>query len=546
MANDEKRYLRVSSGVLSHLNDQRKNKVLCDMTIVVDGHDFNAHKCVLAASSPYFESLFRSNMKESQTGKVELQCTSAEGMEAILSYMYTVDVTLTMDIIDVVVSGADHLLLTELKKVCEVYIIDHLTTSNCLWALNLADLYNLSQWVHEKASRVLMRQFSKVLQDEQNEALLMELSAHRIYNILSDGRLTDRKEEDLFEFLVKWVRHSQKERKATLSKLMSKLHLETVNKQYLVSRIKKEPLVRCNRDCRMYVRQAMKYNVLSDRTICSVPLKAHPGRLVDVVVVACSYCIFGYVLDENRWIHLRDWDEKWPLSYKAVKRGNQLLFLTKRTKPLIGTDYLYDPLTDTWLKYSGTQHEYNSSWLQKSPLQMEGVQLQHMVVTANGQIYAIYFDDENFIVWNVIKEDNAWLFVVADDGHVSTKQFVNTCGNPCITIETPDGIEVEIPGNRKVVISNEPNQGVFTRDSSLPQIPIARSNAGICNINGDIFVCGGICHTKSESGLIFHEFVSSVCIFDSAKQIWRDLTRMPVNTWVLGCGLFQLPYEYTQ
>lgn len=42
------------TAVLDGLNRQREDGRLCDLSIHVQGHVFKAHRCVLAASSPYF------------------------------------------------------------------------------------------------------------------------------------------------------------------------------------------------------------------------------------------------------------------------------------------------------------------------------------------------------------------------------------------------------------------------------------------------------------------------------------------------------------
>lgn len=42
------------ASVLDGLNRQRAEGRLCDLSIHVQGHVFKAHRCVLAASSPYF------------------------------------------------------------------------------------------------------------------------------------------------------------------------------------------------------------------------------------------------------------------------------------------------------------------------------------------------------------------------------------------------------------------------------------------------------------------------------------------------------------
>lgn len=44
----------VRASVLENLNRQREEGQLCDLSIQVQGQVFRAHRCVLAASSPYF------------------------------------------------------------------------------------------------------------------------------------------------------------------------------------------------------------------------------------------------------------------------------------------------------------------------------------------------------------------------------------------------------------------------------------------------------------------------------------------------------------
>lgn len=42
------------AAVMDNLNRQREEGRLCDLSIHVQGQVFKAHRCVLAASSPYF------------------------------------------------------------------------------------------------------------------------------------------------------------------------------------------------------------------------------------------------------------------------------------------------------------------------------------------------------------------------------------------------------------------------------------------------------------------------------------------------------------
>ncbi|KAL0169149.1 hypothetical protein M9458_033745, partial [Cirrhinus mrigala] len=47
------------ANILLCLNEQRKQDVLCDVTVLVEGREIRAHRAVLAACSQYFSLLLR-------------------------------------------------------------------------------------------------------------------------------------------------------------------------------------------------------------------------------------------------------------------------------------------------------------------------------------------------------------------------------------------------------------------------------------------------------------------------------------------------------
>uniref|UniRef100_A0A8C2FC50 BTB domain-containing protein n=1 Tax=Cyprinus carpio TaxID=7962 RepID=A0A8C2FC50_CYPCA len=53
------------NNVLECLNEQRLQGLYCDVSVVVKGHTFKAHRAVLAASSSYFRDMFNSGSKSS-------------------------------------------------------------------------------------------------------------------------------------------------------------------------------------------------------------------------------------------------------------------------------------------------------------------------------------------------------------------------------------------------------------------------------------------------------------------------------------------------
>lgn len=60
-----------------------------DITLIVEGQRFHAHKVVLAARSQYFQALLFGGMKESLQQEIELKETSLIAFKALLKYIYT-------------------------------------------------------------------------------------------------------------------------------------------------------------------------------------------------------------------------------------------------------------------------------------------------------------------------------------------------------------------------------------------------------------------------------------------------------------------------
>ncbi|XP_077400202.1 uncharacterized protein zbtb17 isoform X2 [Vanacampus margaritifer] len=105
-----------SGKVLEQFNNQRKEGLLCDCTFVVDGVDFKAHKCVLAACSVYFRTLFLE-----QKDVVHLDISNAAGLAQVLEFMYTAKLSLTPDNLEDVMAVANFLQMEEIVNACSVF-----------------------------------------------------------------------------------------------------------------------------------------------------------------------------------------------------------------------------------------------------------------------------------------------------------------------------------------------------------------------------------------------------------------------------------------
>lgn len=60
-----------------------------DVTFLVCGQRFNAHRVILAARSQYFRALLFGGLKESMQDEIELKGTTLSAFKGLLKYIYT-------------------------------------------------------------------------------------------------------------------------------------------------------------------------------------------------------------------------------------------------------------------------------------------------------------------------------------------------------------------------------------------------------------------------------------------------------------------------
>lgn len=75
------------------MNIFRQN-FLCDVILVVNDVEANAHKCVLAACSPYFYAMF-ANFEEKKLDRVVIKDIDFLAIELLIEYMYTSEILVT-------------------------------------------------------------------------------------------------------------------------------------------------------------------------------------------------------------------------------------------------------------------------------------------------------------------------------------------------------------------------------------------------------------------------------------------------------------------
>ncbi|CAM6053663.1 unnamed protein product [Sphagnum tenellum] len=126
-----------------YLGEQYVNSsTLSDVTFLVEGRRFFAHRIALLASSDAFRAMFDGGYREKEAKDIEIPNISWKVFELMMRCIYTGTVEVTSDIAQDLLRAADQYLLEGLKRLCEYAIAQDLTVENVANVYELAEAYH--------------------------------------------------------------------------------------------------------------------------------------------------------------------------------------------------------------------------------------------------------------------------------------------------------------------------------------------------------------------------------------------------------------------
>ncbi|CAB0038960.1 unnamed protein product [Trichogramma brassicae] len=113
-----------------------------DVTLVVEGRKFKAHRFVLAARSPVFAKMFMSSMRESREQEITIPTANRDCFLKFLQFCYTDAVqNVELDAFGLLML-ADHYDVKGLRWVCEKCLLAVMCAENAIDVMLVADLIN--------------------------------------------------------------------------------------------------------------------------------------------------------------------------------------------------------------------------------------------------------------------------------------------------------------------------------------------------------------------------------------------------------------------
>lgn len=247
--------------LIQKLDEFRKSDLLCDVTVRAEGQDFPAHRCVLSAGSPYFRALFTSELRvaESENNLIQLTEITCDALAEVLQFIYTGKAKINTSNAQDLVIAADYLIIPSLKLKASLFLEESINVSNCLALEFFASQYSCDS-LKQAAVTYSLENFVAVAKSSDFQSL--ELA--KVKELLSEDKINVPQEEEVYEAIIRWVKHEVESRECFLPELLKSLRLFSMSKYSLRQILEEEELVKRSPSCMTIVVGGLDYSLFPD------------------------------------------------------------------------------------------------------------------------------------------------------------------------------------------------------------------------------------------------------------------------------------------
>ncbi|XP_061440239.1 kelch-like protein 2 isoform X3 [Rhineura floridana] len=455
------------------MNELRSQNLLCDVTIVAEDMEIAAHRVVLAACSPYFHAMFTGEMSESQAKRVRIKEVDGWTLKMLIEYVYTAEIQLTEENVQVLLPAASLLQLQDVKKSCCDFLETQLHPVNCLGFRAFADMHACTDLLN-KANTYAEQHFTEVVLCEE----FLNLDVEQVCSLISSDKLTIASEEKVFEAVIAWVNHDKDVRQELMARLMEHVRLPLLSREYLV-----QLMVVVGGQAPKAIRSVECYDFKEERWHQVAELPSRRCRAGVVYMNGLVFAVGGF----NGSLRVRTVD-----SYDPVKDQWTSVASMQDRRSTLGAAVLNGLLYavggfdgSTGLSSVEAYNMKTNEWFHVTPMNTRRSSVG--VGVAGGMLYAVGgYDGASRQCLSTVEcynySANEWTYV-AEMGTRRSGAGVGVLNNLLYAVGGHDG-----PLVRKSVEVYDPTINTWKQ---VADMNMCRRNAGVCAVNGLLYVVGG-------------------------------------------------------
>lgn len=345
--------------LLLNMNGLRETRRFCDVEILCGGKQIQAHRVILAASSPYFHAMFTVELLEKQQQAVEIHAIDPEILEELIGFIYTGKVKIGQDNVQELMIAADMLQLKEVVTGCTEFLKKELHSSNCIGIYRFAEGHNCLELAATSVDYINSHFPQVSVEDE-----FYELPKDQLTRFLASEDLVVDTEFQVFQSAIRWILHDVTQRRQYVFEILTHVRLPLLS-TYLLERVINELT---DSSLKVALRSVRK-DLLSKRGNL-VSLVVHPRLRAkkDVFVIGgskrelvsawnrSSECTFSSVERFNTFT--QEWVQTTPMAIGRILPGvaalNSKIYVVggEQESQILANGEWYDTQADSWNKMS--------------------------------------------------------------------------------------------------------------------------------------------------------------------------------------------------
>ncbi len=211
-------------------------------------------------------------MLEKSLDRVSIKEVEPMALQLLIDYAYTGQIEITDENVQCLLPAASLLQMDVIREACCSFLLRQLDASNCLGIRLFAHTHSCEE-LQVTSHQYALNNFMKVSQEEE----FLLLSFEEISSLVSSSQLNVTDEETVYGAVMRWLKHNLNEREKHFASLLSYVRLPLLSREYLLSQVMGESLIRTNSEAKDLLIEAMRYH-LCPAERAAVEHNAHNAR----------------------------------------------------------------------------------------------------------------------------------------------------------------------------------------------------------------------------------------------------------------------------